>query len=70
MYSDKSYFILSFGAGNIWVIMKLEHIFGLLEKEKGNLFSVIFVILKFYFLIFLFRITIVNYLFMAQESFE
>ena len=32
MYSDKSYFIL-------WVTMKLEHILGLLKKEKGNLFD-------------------------------
>ena len=60
MYSDKSFFIFGLGAGNIWVIMKLEPILGLLEKEKGNLFSVIFFIRKFYFLIFLFRITIVN----------
>ena len=35
-----SYFIFGFGAGNIWVIMKLKHILGLLKKVKGNLFSV------------------------------
>ena len=40
MYSNKRYFIFSFGAGNIWVITKLEHILGLLKKEKGNLFGV------------------------------
>ena len=45
MYSNKRYFIFGFGAGNIWVIMKLEHILGLLKKEKGNLFSVNFFIL-------------------------
>ena len=47
MYSDKSYFIFGFGAGNIWVIMKSEHILGLLEKEKGNLFSVNFLFVNF-----------------------
>ena len=45
MYSNKRYFIFGFGAGNIWVNMKLEHILGLLKKEKGNLFSVNFFIL-------------------------
>ena len=35
MYSNKSYFIFGIGAGNIWVIMKLEHILGLLKNEKG-----------------------------------
>ena len=46
MYSTCKKVILSlvFGAGNIWVIMKLEHIFGLLKREKGNLFSVNFFI--------------------------
>ena len=29
MYSNKSYF----GAGNIWVIIKLEHISGVLKRE-------------------------------------
>ena len=44
MYRNKSYFIFGFGARNIWVIMKLEHILGLLEKEIGNLFGVNFFI--------------------------
>ena len=42
MYSNKSYFIFAFGAGNPWVFMKLEHILGLLKKEKENLLSVNF----------------------------
>ena len=33
MYSNKSYFIFGFGAGNIWIIMKLEHIWELLKKK-------------------------------------
>ena len=45
MYGDKKYFIFGFGAGNIWIIMKLEHILGLLKREKENLFSVNFFIL-------------------------
>ena len=45
MYSNKSYFIFAFGAGNPWVFMKLEHILGLLKKEKENLLSVNFFIL-------------------------
>ena len=43
MYSKKVILSLVF-LGNIWVIMKLEHIFGL-KREKGNLFSVNFFIL-------------------------
>ena len=35
MYSNKSYFIFDIGA-EIWVIMKLEHILGLLKKEKTS----------------------------------
>ena len=46
MYSNKSYFIFVFGAANIWVTMKLEHILGLLKKEKGKLFYVNFCILN------------------------
>ena len=42
MYSNRSYFIFGFGAGNIWIIMKLEHIWELLKEKKGNLFSVNF----------------------------
>ena len=34
MYSDKCYFIFGFGAGNIWVIIKLDNILGFLNKEK------------------------------------
>ena len=44
MYSKKVILSLVFG-GNIWVIVKLEHIFGLLKRKKGNLFSVNFFIL-------------------------
>ena len=35
MYSNKGYFIFGFGAGNIWVFKKFEHILGLLKKEKN-----------------------------------
>ena len=45
MDSNKSNFIFGIGAGNICVIMKLEHILGLLKTEKGNLFSLILFIL-------------------------
>ena len=42
MYSNKSYFIYGFGAGNIWVIIKFELISG--PSKKGNLFCVNFFI--------------------------
>ena len=45
MYINISYSIFGFVAGNRWLIRKLEPMLGLLKKEKGNLFSVIFFIL-------------------------
>ena len=41
MYTNNNYFIFGFGAGNIWVNIKLQHILGLPKKEKINLLSVI-----------------------------
>ena len=56
MYSNKIYFIFGFGAGSIWVIMKLEHILGLQKKKT-------FVWCDFFYSSWennQFRITIVN----------